>query len=83
MYNHNPHLGGLGFDVFLDPADGQKNINCDPAVGGFDTLVIADPRGNGNVRVRLDAAKLHFKSSEKDLLEYYFAALISHISQAT
>ncbi len=83
MYNHNPHLAGLGFDVFLDPADGQKNINCDPELGEFDTIVISDPRGNGNVSVRLDAGKLQVKPKEKELFEYYFAALISQISQAT
>ena len=82
MYNNNPHLGGLGFDVFLNPADGQKNIGCDPELGGFDTIVISDPRAAGFIDVRLDSGKLHFKASDKEYLEYYFAALISHISLA-
>ena len=82
-YNHNPHLRGLtGFDVFLDPADGQKNINCDPELGEFDTMVIVDSRGVGHIRVRLDEDRLDFAPSDETLFEYYFAALISQISNA-
>jgi hypothetical protein len=42
MYSDNPHYTFEGFDVFLDPDVGQRNINCDPAKSGFDTLVIRD-----------------------------------------
>jgi len=42
MYNGNPHFGFDGFDVFLDPDVGQRNIDCDPERSGFDVLVIRD-----------------------------------------
>jgi hypothetical protein len=65
----------------LNPEDRQKNIGCDPELGGFDTIVISDPRATGLIDVRLDSGKLYFKANEKEYLEYYFAALISHISK--
>ncbi len=40
MYNLNPHLQLPGFDAFLNPDVGQRNINCDPERSGFDELVI-------------------------------------------
>ena len=47
-YNHNPHYSfGEGFEVYLNPDVGQRNINCDPARSDFDEIVIQiqPPRG--------------------------------------
>ncbi len=84
MYNDNPHWGGAGFEVFLNPEDGQRNINCDPAMGGFDTMVIQDGRKGawGPCEVQLSAEKLRYDKADEAALEYYFAALLSAISHA-
>ena len=42
MFNNNPHYSCGSFDVFLDPTTGQHNINCDPALSGFNRLTIRD-----------------------------------------
>ncbi len=39
-FNTNPHYAFSNFDAFLNPDVGQKNINCDPALSGFDNLTI-------------------------------------------
>lgn len=39
-FNHNPHYRFSSFDAFLSPDIGQRNINCDPQLSGFDTLTI-------------------------------------------
>ncbi len=41
-YNQNPHYDFGGFHVFLEPDVGQQNINCDPDLSDFDTLVVQD-----------------------------------------
>ncbi len=42
MYNDNPHYRFEGFDAYLNPEGGQKNINCDPRLSDFDEIVIYD-----------------------------------------
>ena len=42
MYNCNPHYDFGEFHVYLHPATGQANINCDPALSDFRELVIQD-----------------------------------------
>ncbi len=64
-------LEGLGFEVSLEAASD----------GTFDTLVVIDPKAKGPIRVRRAHGKLDFKPKEQVFLEYYFAALISHISK--
>lgn len=48
MYNNNPHFSFDGFESFLNPETGQRNINCDPKVSDFNEIVIrvknADPQ---------------------------------------
>lgn len=39
-FNDNPHYRFANFDAFLNPDLGQRNINCDPALSGFDNLTI-------------------------------------------
>lgn len=40
MYNENPHYAYDGFDAYLNPEVGQRNINCDPDVSDFNEIVI-------------------------------------------
>lgn len=42
MFNLNPHVSCDGFEAYLHPDVGQRNINCDPALSDFDRLVIQD-----------------------------------------
>jgi hypothetical protein len=42
MYNRNPHYSFDGFEAYLNPDVGQRNINCEPELSGFDQLVIQD-----------------------------------------
>jgi hypothetical protein len=39
MLNNNPHFQFPGFDAYLHPEGGQKNINCDPRLSDFNQLV--------------------------------------------
>ena len=39
-YNNNPHFAFEEFDVYLNPEVGQRNINCDAELSGFNELVI-------------------------------------------
>ena len=40
MYNNNPAFHGKNFHFYLNPDNGQKNINCDPDKSDFNTLVM-------------------------------------------
>jgi hypothetical protein len=40
MYNDNPHAVLGGVNLYLNPDTGQRNINCDPKLSGFDEIVI-------------------------------------------
>ncbi|MCU0654808.1 MAG: hypothetical protein MUF64_05810 [Polyangiaceae bacterium] len=59
MYNHNPHHAFDGFDAFLIPDVGQKNINCDPALSDFDGMVLRTNSVEGPAydEVKLDRAR--------------------------
>lgn len=76
-YNHNPHLGHADFHVYLEPDVGQRNIDCDPELSGFDTIVF---QHDGYAQVQLCDGELRFDDDDRPALEYYFAILISHIS---
>ena len=45
MYNQNPHYAFEGFDVYLSPAVGQQNINCDSSKSDFNGITIHDSYG--------------------------------------
>lgn len=43
-YNNTPHYSFTGFDVYLIPDVGQRNIDCDPGLSDFNEIVIKDQR---------------------------------------
>ncbi len=45
-YNNNPHYSFPGFEAYLNPEIGQRNINCDPALSDFNEMVISDRRSD-------------------------------------
>lgn len=69
-------------DSFLNPDFGQRNINCDPALRGFDGIVFrAESKGRtGYSSIRLVGEELVYDDADKPALEYYFGALLAHIS---
>ena len=75
MYNDNPHYAFYGFDVFLNPDLGQRNINCDPAISGFDTLVIRDPKTKQYLHVRERRAALEIDPGAEPYLDRMLAAI--------
>lgn len=42
MYNNNPHFSFKGFEAYLNPEIGQKNINCDPTISDFNEITLRD-----------------------------------------
>ena len=42
MYNGNPHHSFSGFEAYLNPEIGQRNINCDPELSDFNEILIRD-----------------------------------------
>ncbi len=42
MYGNNPHYSFSGFEAYLNPEIGQKNIGCDPTISDFNQIVIKD-----------------------------------------
>lgn len=80
MYSNNPHLGFEGFDVFLNPDVGQRNINCDLARSDFNEMVIRDWRTQKiYFLVKLDLATetLSFEPEDAVAIEGYFRVMLS------
>jgi len=78
MYNDNPHYAFDGFDAYLIPDVGQKNINCDPALSGFDEIVIKDGRTDQiYFRVKLSARRpaLQIKRADRASVAGYFVQM--------
>lgn len=76
MYNCNPHFAFEGFEAFLNPDVGQRNINCDPKLSGFDELVIYDWNSEPQYfRVKLRGEALICD----DGVESYFARMLKVI----
>jgi len=42
LYLDNPHYSFEGFETYLNPEIGQKNMLCDPEVSDFNEIVIRD-----------------------------------------
>ncbi len=42
IYNESPHYSFSGFETYLNPEIGQKNINCDTSISDFNEIVIRD-----------------------------------------
>jgi hypothetical protein len=40
MYNNNPHLLVEGIDIYLNPENGQENMNCEASLSKFDHMVL-------------------------------------------
>ena len=40
MFNNNPHVALSNMDIYLNPDNGQQNINCDLKLSGFNHMVI-------------------------------------------
>ncbi|MEZ4461958.1 MAG: hypothetical protein R3E66_20005 [bacterium] len=81
MYNHNPHLRAhdVDIDIYLNPADGQENINCDPELGEFDTMVIFAPK-SPPVSVSLDGNRLRFEPNHAAFIECVYSSLLDQIA---
>lgn len=45
MYNRNPAFHTKGFQFYLNPDTGQRNMNCDPAKSDFNALTIRSTSG--------------------------------------
>ena len=79
MYNRNPHYAFSDFDVFFNPDVGQRNINCDPELSGFDELVIRDWNTEPiyyDAREVAGQAQLIVQSGTEAALERYFGAML-------
>ena len=71
MYNRNPHYDFGAFQVYLDPDVGQQNINCDPELSDFSTLVVQDWKARAiYVRWSVDGERMHFNGSRGALTQY-------------
>jgi len=82
MFNRNPHHAFSDFDVFLNPDVGQRNINCEPALSGFDALVIRDWKTEAiyyDVREDAEQGRLIVQSGTEAEIEKYFEAMLQVI----
>ena len=43
MYGNNPHYSFDGFEAYLNPEIGQRNVGCDPEISGFNEITFRDP----------------------------------------
>ena len=80
MYNDNPHYRFDGFDAYLDPEIGQRNINCDPKLSDFDVLVVRDEETDriySRVRRIQGQGNLVVKAGEQEALIQYFNEMLS------
>ena len=77
MYNHNPHHRFGWFDAYLNPDVGQRNIDCDPDVSGFDELVVQDfALDEIYVTARVVDGELELDAAE-GVARRYFAAMLA------
>lgn len=84
MYNSNPHYRFDGFDVYLNPEAGQRNINCDPALSDFDEIVIHEQKVGGEYfRVKRVGARpeLSFDPHHREALTRFFEQMRSAIAR--
>ena len=77
MFNRNPHYSFDGFEAYLHPDVGQRNINCEPALSGFDRIVIQD----------WSASEIYFSAHESDGalicepgIEVYFERMLGQMT---
>ena len=42
IYGNNPHYSFDGFDAYLNPEIGQRNVGCDPEISGFNEITLRD-----------------------------------------
>jgi hypothetical protein len=71
MYNNNPHLVFGTRHVYLNPIGGQLNINCDPTLSDFDTIVIQDWSSSTvyyNIKLNDDGQTLTFNPPDAKVL---------------
>jgi hypothetical protein len=93
MYNRNPHYRFGTFDVYLNPDIGQRNIDADPAVSGFDEMVIHDPSRTGRayfaVSERTDSRRLVLRrelgatngQDDETLVARYFEQMLAIVGR--
>jgi hypothetical protein len=82
MYNRNPHYRFRGFEVFLNPDVGQRNINCDPEHSDFDQMVIREESGEGRflrVQVNPEGGGLKYQRQLEHLVTSRFEEMLQTI----
>ncbi len=83
-YNHNPHYQFNDFHVFLNPDIGQRNINCDPELSGFDEIVIQHNREIIEYyRIKIENDRLIYDMKDRDKIVHYFKIILEEIKKKT